>query len=125
MYQLVVWLIKLPLFLILLEVFGRFRWMRLFVWGGLIFSGAFSVAAVTLEVVVCNPTTNGKSGAKVWSMLSSFRCARNVSPSFAMSSVNLVVDVFLLVLPLSAVWSLHLPMRKKISVSAMFLIGFL
>ncbi|MCJ1333205.1 hypothetical protein MMC10_009899 [Thelotrema lepadinum] len=42
-----------------------------------------------------------------------------------MAAINLVDDLFLLALPLSAVWSLSLPIRKKISVSAMFLIGLM
>ena len=109
----------------LLEIFGRFKWMRICVWAGLILSGLFGVASVVIEVVACTAQKQGKIKPKVWSTPISSTCDENASPSFAMAAVNLADDIFLLILPLSAVWTLRLPIRKKICVSAMFLIGFM
>ena len=38
-------------------------------------------------------------------------------------AASVVSDLYLVILPLPAVWSLQLPFRKKIGVSAMFLTG--
>jgi hypothetical protein len=42
----------------------------------------------------------------------------------AMSIFGVVSDAFLLLLPLRLVWRLHMPLRKKIGVSVLFLTGF-
>ncbi len=38
---------------------------------------------------------------------------------------NLVSDLYLLLMPLPAVWQLHLPLRKRLGISGIFLTGFM
>ena len=123
LYQPFIWLIKLPLFLLLLEVFGRLRWMRFWAWGGVLFTGLFSLGALSVEVQACASPASSYSVDDWLAVLNSVACLQNQSPSFQMAAINLVTDIFILVLPLPAVWSLRLQLRKKVAVSAIFMTG--
>ena len=123
LYQPVIWFIKLPLFLLLLEVFGRLRWMRFWAWGGILFSGLFSLGALSTEAQVCAPSWNTNDAMEWLSIVSSVACLQNQSPSYQMAAINLVMDIFILILPLPAIWSLHLQIKKKVAVSAVFMTG--
>lgn len=53
------------------------------------------------------------------------RCHRIQPLKIGTGVVNLVSDLYLILIPLPAVWSLQMPLQKKISVSAMFLTGLM
>ncbi len=54
------------------------------------------------------------------------RCTRpDAARYYAMSSFNIASDVFLFALPVRLVWRLQLPARRKLAVSALFLVGLL
>lgn len=39
------------------------------------------------------------------------------------SCINVISDLMMLMIPLAAVWNLHMPMRKKIGLSFVFAVG--
>ena len=123
LYQPFIWFIKLPLFLLLLEVFGRLRWMRFWAWGGVIFTGLFSLGALSTEAQVCAPSYITDDSQEWLTIVSSVGCLQNQSPSYQMATINLLLDIYILILPLPAIWSLHLQMKKKVAVSAIFMTG--
>jgi hypothetical protein len=41
------------------------------------------------------------------------------------STPNIITDILLMLIPLPAIWSLHLQLRQKISLSVIFLVGIL
>lgn len=45
--------------------------------------------------------------------------------AFAHSGVNIVLDVWMLVLPAAQVWKLNMPLLKKLEVMAMLAVGIL
>lgn len=123
LYQPFVWFIKLPLFLLILEVFGRLRWVRFWAWGGILFTGLFSLGALSTEAQICAPSYNTDDPMEWLGMVTSVACLQNQSPSYQMAAINLVTDVFILILPLPAIWSLNLQVKKKVAVSAIFMTG--
>ena len=86
-------------------------------------TGLFALGALSVESQFCAPPGNTNSVDDLISVVSSAGCVQNQSPSYHMAAINLATDIFILVLPLPAIWSLHLPVRKKLAVSAIFLTG--
>ncbi|KAL8850687.1 MAG: hypothetical protein Q9221_004335 [Calogaya cf. arnoldii] len=54
------------------------------------------------------------------------KCGRVlIMVSYVLGPFNLVSDLYLLLMPLPAVWQLHLPLRKRIGIAGIFLTGLL
>ena len=56
-------------------------------------------------------------------VLTSPKCATSRPLVIVIGVVSLVSDLYLVILPLPAVWQLQLPLRRKLAVSAMFFTG--
>ncbi|MCJ1466364.1 hypothetical protein MMC07_004983 [Pseudocyphellaria aurata] len=121
-YLPLVWLVKLSLFLLLLQIFNGLRWMRYFVYFGVTLTGLFYLSVSIVLIVLCAPR-DGQSQTSYPLALASRRCEPSKAISYSVGIFNVVTDFYLLILPLPAVWSLQLPIRKKIGVSAIFLTG--
>lgn len=118
-----IWLIKLALFVLYLEVFGLLRWLRYLVFIGAFVTGIFYITVGVSFIVFCIPT-DGHSRFSYVSALEAPRCTRPTGPlGIALAVVNVVSDLYLILIPLPAVWSLQLPLRRKLGISAMFLTG--
>ena len=39
--------------------------------------------------------------------------------------VNMIIDLVIMVLPTPVIWKLQMPLRKKVSISAIFSLGFM
>lgn len=50
-------------------------------------------------------------------------CTRTRSIVVLQGVGNVVTDVVFLILPLPAIWALQIPLKRKIAVSSMFLVG--
>ncbi|KAL8728927.1 MAG: hypothetical protein Q9181_005175 [Wetmoreana brouardii] len=53
------------------------------------------------------------------------RCYRSVTIGVVQSAVGIVSDFYLLIIPIPAVWTLQLPLRKKIGIIGIFMTGLL
>lgn len=98
--------------------------MRYFVYFGITFTGLYYFASMIALSILCTPR-DGKSQASYLLTTALPQCVhgRDII-NLLLGVVNVLTDFYLLILPLPAVWSLHLPARKKIGVSAIFLTGF-
>ncbi|KHO10740.1 hypothetical protein MAA_11649 [Metarhizium robertsii ARSEF 23] len=70
---------------------------------------------------MCSPT--GSSHLDFLAAFFSSKCSRTRSLVVIQGIGNVVTDVFLLVLPLPVVWTLRIPLGRKLGVSCMFLVG--
>ncbi|RYP07818.1 hypothetical protein DL764_002273 [Monosporascus ibericus] len=80
------------------------------------------VASVTMMFLVafaCNPRE------KYWNPLVEGKCLDANATAFAAPIVNLLFDIIALVLPQKVIWSLHLPLKKKLGISVLFALGIL
>lgn len=85
-----------------------------------VFHLSLSITFATL----CLPTT-GSSRKDFFIAASLEKCQLGSSILVVIQGVgNVITDIFLLILPLPAIWNSQMPLRRKISVSSMFLIGF-
>ena len=88
---------------------------------GLIITGLFYFASMAAFLILCSPKS-GHSQIDYITALAAPQCASQAL-SVTTGAVNVISDLYLVVLPLPAVWGLQLPLRRKIGVSAMFLTG--
>jgi hypothetical protein len=122
-----VWLIKLSLFTLLLELFGRLRWMRFMAILGITVTGLIYGAVVVLFGLMCLPREAAEPSQWPYRRaMESAKCTR-IRPliRIVVSLVSITSDLYLIILPLPPVWSLRLPLRKKWAVSTIFLTGLM
>lgn len=76
-----------------------------------------------MYVVDCRPL-DGQNQLSYLEAVGSPQCrALNTSLATVVRAANVVSDLYLLVLPLPAVWALNLDIKRRLGVSAMFLTG--
>ncbi|KAL8767081.1 MAG: hypothetical protein Q9209_006308 [Squamulea sp. 1 TL-2023] len=120
-YGPVIFLVKLALFLLYLHLFGRLRWLKLLVWGGIVFTGLFYIPAIFIAFILCGP-----SKGETWLDRSMTSKCRHGAQDYGVAhgTINVLSDFYLLIIPIPAVLSLKMPMNKKIGVIAIFMTGF-
>ncbi|MDI1489539.1 MAG: hypothetical protein OHK93_008820 [Ramalina farinacea] len=119
-----VWFIKLSLFVVLVEIFYTLRWLKLLAIGGAVSTGLFYFASVVAYPAMCAPT-NGSSEKDYQDQLASSKCHGSFALGITVGVVSVLSDLYLILLPLPAVWGLQLPLRRRLGISAMFLVGLM
>jgi hypothetical protein len=95
---------------------GRFYWTCI---SNIIVSVLFYTACVFVEIFACIPRS------KIWNTFDKGTCVNVFIVPFVTGVFNLILDVVMLVMPLSVIWRLHLSRPKKIAVSMLFGVGTL
>ena len=113
---------KLSLFLLYYRLFARHQWIRY-----LIYIGIGSVAAMyTASMIVYGYLCLPRSGQSWIEAGLSSRCHKQfIMIGYVRGPFNVLSDLYLLFLPLPAVWQLHLPLRKRVGIAGIFLTGSL
>ena len=119
-----IWFVKLSLFVLYVNVFGPLRWLRILAYAGAIITGLFYFSVMIIYSVLCTPMS-GHSSLAYLLALRSHRCAVTRPLITTLGVVSLLSDLYLILLPLPAVWQLHLPIRRKLAVSSMFFTGLM
>ena len=110
---------KLTFYLVYLQVFRPFAWLRICVYIGSAITTAFYLG-VWIYLLVSITPRNGQSFMTVALSPAQFKSLRTSVP---IAGVGLATDLYLLVLPIAAVMQLQLPTRRKIGVILIFLTG--
>lgn len=117
--------IKVTIFLTYLELFSVLNWIRLSCYVGIALTSVFYLVLGVLysywgfphghesivQYYVSLGNTNGPTPPEV--------------ASVPMSSVGLVIDIYLFIVPLLAVSRLRMTLRKKLGAASIFTAGFL
>lgn len=112
-------LTKLTLFALYLELFHPFKWLKICVYIGIITTSIFYLATGTLMTVWSSPSHGQTWQTHLFTMEQQY--AQIYASPFA--AVGLAIDLYLLVLPLKAVYDLYLPLKRKFEVGVVFLTG--
>lgn len=115
-----IWLAKLSVLLQYKHIFtptkkpGIVYWsIHALIWGNFLF-----YFADTLVVILeCRPR------AKIWNFLLPGTCLNGTANFIVTGAWNVLSDWFILGLPLYAIWQLKMPLRRKVSVGAVFATG--
>ena len=113
--------IKATFFLMYLEIFKPFRWVRISVYVGLTLLCCFYGATTIVQFYFATPK-HGLSWVDYF--LSPEEYKANIL-SIPLSAVGLGWDVVLFVLPVAAVLQLQLPTSRKIGIALIFATGIL
>lgn len=110
---------KLTVFLMYLQLFRPFKFLRICVYIGATITILLYGAAEICFMVFLTPK-KGQSFAFVANTTRPFKAG---DLSIPIAAVGLGLDIYLLILPISVVVQLHLPTRRRIGVILIFLIG--
>ena len=122
MYGPIAFCAKLSLFLLYYRLFARHQWIRHLVYLGIAAAAAMYIAGMIVYGYLCLPR-HGQTWIQAG--LSS-RCHKQfIMIGYVRGPFNVISDLYLLFLPLPAVWELHLPLRRRLGISAIFLTGSL
>lgn len=111
--------IKLIVFLMYLQLFRSFNFLRICVYIGVTITILF-YGAVGICWMVFLTSRKGQSFAF---LANTFRIFKAGDLFISVAAVGLGIDIYLLILPISVVVQLHLPTRRKIRVILIFLTG--
>jgi hypothetical protein len=121
LYFLIVALLKLSLLFFFLRIFPA-RNIRRIIWGTIAFDVAFGISFTVAAIVQCRPISY------YWTRFDDPRNGKCIDINglgWANAAISIALDLWMLVLPLSQVFSLKLAWRKKLSVALMFCVGTL
>ena len=110
---------KLTFFLLYLQIFKPFKWLKIGIYAGAISVSAFYVAWMTFALVVSTPR-----GGQTW--LANYEEPRaNLATKLIVLSgiISLVADIYLLVLPIAGALRLQMTWRRKIGILMLFMTG--
>ena len=108
--------VKMAMCLFLLRLFAS---LRKPVYCFMAFMAAFTISVGVAGFFTCIPLSHW------WDPSVPGRCIDVPLYAKSLGIVNILSDVFLYVLPMRTVWKLNMPRRKRISVVALFAVGFL
>ena len=96
--------------------------MRILAWTGALILGLFYVSALIAMAGLCVPRTGTSQLDYFWAFISP-TCRKQNPLSTTIAAVNIISDLYLLILPLPAIWGLQLARKKKIGISLIISTG--
>lgn len=98
------------------------RWL---VYGGIAVCGFFYSASIISNCVLCLPKHGQPDDAATW-RLSFAECDRPAQNlALCQGIFGTLSDIYLLVIPIRSIFQLHLPLERKVGVSAVFMSGIM
>ncbi|CAJ2506591.1 Uu.00g077770.m01.CDS01 [Anthostomella pinea] len=112
---------RMPILLLYLRLFGQKRSFRIACYVAITAAFGVYLASIPLLSYFCTPSAGGD-----WGSLDVFaKCKRLLDWAMVQGSCDIVLNIYILLLPLTVVLGLHMPPRKKLGVLAIFLTGLL
>ncbi|KAI0897576.1 hypothetical protein F4806DRAFT_462742, partial [Annulohypoxylon nitens] len=112
---------RLPILALYLRLFGEKRGLRIACYLCLLLIFAISLVYITIVSYYCEPLPS-----EGWHSLEAFtRCTEVFSWTIIQGSLNVFLDLYILILPLPVIIGLSIPKRAKLGILAVFLTGFL
>ena len=89
---------------------------------GLWMTGLFYLSTVIGYLILCAPSSDTRIGLLIG--LSSEKCHDQAQPlNIVIGAFNLLSDMYLLGIPLPAIWSLQMALKRKMGILMIFLTG--
>jgi hypothetical protein len=114
-------LLKLSLLFFYLRIFPGAR-IRQLIWGTIIFDVIFAIAFIFTGIFQCSPIDYYWTN---WDGQHEGKCFDVNAMVWANAGISIVVDLWMLGLPISQLFALNLHWKKKIGVGMMFSVGTL
>ncbi|KAK8076768.1 hypothetical protein PG994_004040 [Apiospora phragmitis] len=115
-------LVKVSVLILYLRVFRVLNWMRIVSIVSMALIVMWHLALSIAFAASCAPST-GDTQLDFLAAFISQKCSDTRILVVLQGVGNVATDVWLILLPLPAVWALQMPLRQKIAVSSMFMVG--
>lgn len=116
-----IFLAKLALFLLYLRIFSCSSTTKFAIYLGIVVSFIFHIA-IAIFVAVGYVPRPGSS----WLVTLRTNSCKSVGVLYYVQGVfGVVSDLYIFILPIPILWKLHLPVRRKVGVCAIFLAGLM
>lgn len=112
---------KLSILLLYFRQFSPNKRFRGFICFGIICTVMINITTIIVDVALCAP----RQGESFSSLSSIQRCTHLQTWAVVQGSLNILLDFYIVYLPVPVVWSLHLYAKKKIGVLAIFMTGLM
>jgi hypothetical protein len=110
---------KSSFFLMYLEIFKPLKWQRYAIYFGLIINWLFYLAVIGATLYFTAPAPG-----QTWQQsFGTPRYKRAVTMTHPIAIGSLILDLYILLLPIFSVWGLQMKTKKKIGVLAVFATG--
>lgn len=110
---------KLSFFLLYIQLFRPILWLRYACYIGALFTILFYTSIVIATLVFTAPSP----GETFQAVYAEPRYLRSVGLSYPTAGISLILDVFILILPIAGVSSLQLSASRKFGVMLVFMTG--
>jgi hypothetical protein len=121
LYFLLIAAVKLTLLFFFLRIFPK-PIIRRILWATIVFDVLYGLSFAIVGVFQCKPISHYWTQ---WDRADSGQCININALAWTNAIISIVLDIWMLVLPLYEVFHLQLSWRSKISVAMMFLVGTL
>lgn len=112
---------KSSLLLLYLRIFGPKKSVRYIIYTSLVFIFCLYSVNIPIEAVYCAP-----SAGKGWTLAEiAPKCGKTLYLAVVQGPLNVLVDLFIFILPIPVVLGLQMSSRKQLAVLSVFLTGLL
>lgn len=111
---------KASILFLLFRLFAPTRWFRYMIYLGLVWATLISVVTIIVAGALCAP----RHGESFGDMTVTERCTHESTWAVVQGASNVVLDFFIIYLPIPMLWKLNMGLQRKIGVMAIFLTGF-
>jgi hypothetical protein len=115
-----IWFAKASILMLYLRVFQVQKTMRFLIYFGLTFMFVLYWVCIPLFTIYCAPRPGQKWGLAVLE-----KCGTTGILALILGVFGVVTDIYIFVLPLSTIFHLNLPYKKKVRLAAIFMTGIL
>ena len=110
---------KTCLLLLFYRIFSPDRIFRYKLYGALAFIATTSLISIPIYLAICLPSSKGS-----WAE-GQTKCDKTLVYIYVQGPAAVIFDLFVIHLPASVIVHLHMPLRRKIGVLAIFMTGLL
>ena len=112
---------RLALVLFYFRIFSSHRATRVAIYVGILVGFLYLTATEIAILVFCVH----RHGLQWFSVQYVAQCMPSEKTNYSQGIFGVVSDIYVFILPLPILWTLHMPLRKKLGVTAIFLTGLM
>ena len=111
---------KVSILLLLFRLFAPARWFRYMIYLGIVWATLMSLVTIIVAGALCAPRHGESFGDRTVAE----RCGHETTWAVVQGASDVVLDFFIIYLPIPMLWKLNMGLTRKIGVMAIFLTGF-
>lgn len=119
LYMPLITFIKVSILLFFLRIFSANKTVRWGAWGGIIIISLAYLVLFFRTVFICQPIQ------KAWSPATPGHCVKRGVIPYTAGGINVISDIYILLLPIPCIYGLNLKRSRKWKVMAVFSVGLL